>query len=543
MATHRVGIVVFENAEVLDFCGPFEVFSVTRLDEDQRRTTASPFEVVLVAESTRLVRANGGMTVVPDYAFADCPRLDILLVPGGWGTRAQIANTHMRAASSSMPEGRAWPAAAALLLAVAGCSSDSDVGSDSEPPPARENWQRALLHTDLELDLATMTGRAVISVADGEAPGASWAVGGLDIHAVRGADGPLAYRVRDGRLDVGVPDTGAPVAVTIDYGFAAQEAFEGWMADAGLSFLWPAFCSNLFPCRPAPAEGQTYTLAISGVAEGDTAVYPAMIPTPAPAYMPAVAVGSFTELDLGATRDGTRMKVWYPPGADTAAAAGTAHLVAVMDFYEQTYGPYRYGDVAGSVSAAWEAGFGGMEHHPFWHVAADAMDEPEVHAHEAAHGWFGNGVRMACWEDFVLSEGTVSYMAARALGRQGVDIWPEYDCRLQRICHDEQRNTVARPDGCNAITLDEHPLWSQVPYMKGARFFREVAALVGAGPLDAALADFHQRHVGDAARMEELIAELQAAFPSEAMAIAELADGWLRQRACPAIPDRDCPAG
>lgn len=447
----------------------------------------------------------------------------------------------MRAASPSMPELRKWSGAVALLLALAGCSSDNGDSGDREPPPARENWQRALLHTDLALDLAAMTGQAVITVADGEAPGASFAIGDLAVSGVRGSGGALAYRVHDGRLDVGVPDTGAPVAVTIDYTFAAQEAFDGWMPDTGLSFLWPAFCGNLFPCRPAPAEGQTYTLAVSGVPAGSAAIHPEVIPSPAPAYMPAVAVGDFTELDLGTTQDGTRLKVWYPPGADTAAAAGTAHLVAVMDFYEQTYGPYPFGDIAGSVSAAWGSGsFGGMEHHPFWHVAENAMGDPEVHAHEAAHGWFGNGVRMACWEDFVLSEGTASYMAARALGRQSVDVWSEYDCRLQRICRDEQRNTVARPDGCNAITLDEHPLWSQVPYMKGARFLREVADIVGTDALDAELGAFYRMHAGSAVRMAELIDALVSRFPAEAMAIRELADGWLHQRACPAVPSAGC---
>ena len=50
MERKRVGIVVFEDIEVLDFCGPFEVFAATRLDEARRREEPSPFEVWLVAE-------------------------------------------------------------------------------------------------------------------------------------------------------------------------------------------------------------------------------------------------------------------------------------------------------------------------------------------------------------------------------------------------------------------------------------------------------------------------------------------------------------
>ena len=58
MNINQVGIVVFENVEVLDFCGPFEVFSATRLSEERRRKELSPFKVFLIAESVAAVRAR-----------------------------------------------------------------------------------------------------------------------------------------------------------------------------------------------------------------------------------------------------------------------------------------------------------------------------------------------------------------------------------------------------------------------------------------------------------------------------------------------------
>src|SRR5206468_666213 len=61
-----VGIVVFPDVEVLDFCGPFEVFSVTRLNEERRREEPSPFEVFLVAERSGPIVATGGLRVLPD---------------------------------------------------------------------------------------------------------------------------------------------------------------------------------------------------------------------------------------------------------------------------------------------------------------------------------------------------------------------------------------------------------------------------------------------------------------------------------------------
>jgi hypothetical protein len=49
MKRHLVGILIFPDVEVLDFAGPFEVFSVTRLNEERRREEPSPFEVKLIA--------------------------------------------------------------------------------------------------------------------------------------------------------------------------------------------------------------------------------------------------------------------------------------------------------------------------------------------------------------------------------------------------------------------------------------------------------------------------------------------------------------
>ena len=92
MTRKRVGIVLFNDIEVLDFCGPFEVFSVTRLSEEKRREEPSPFEVFLVAETLSYITTTGGMKVIPQYSFENCPRLDILVVPGGWGTRKELNN-------------------------------------------------------------------------------------------------------------------------------------------------------------------------------------------------------------------------------------------------------------------------------------------------------------------------------------------------------------------------------------------------------------------------------------------------------------------
>jgi len=87
MRTRNVAIVIFDDVEVLDFCGPFEVFSATA-----EMIQPAPFNVYTVAETRRPVIAINGLSVNPAYALSDCPPPDILLVPGGNGTRKQIKN-------------------------------------------------------------------------------------------------------------------------------------------------------------------------------------------------------------------------------------------------------------------------------------------------------------------------------------------------------------------------------------------------------------------------------------------------------------------
>ena len=95
MTRWLTGILVFPDVEVLDFCGPFEVLSTTRLTEPRKREDESPFDVRLVAEAGCPLRATGGLRVIPDHTFADAPQFDLLVVPGGWGTREEINNPRL----------------------------------------------------------------------------------------------------------------------------------------------------------------------------------------------------------------------------------------------------------------------------------------------------------------------------------------------------------------------------------------------------------------------------------------------------------------
>lgn len=83
-APMKVGIVLFPNVEVLDFAGPFEVFSVaSRVALRDGDLSAAPFEVSTVAAHHLPVAARHGLQVIPDDSIEHAPHFDVLIIPGG----------------------------------------------------------------------------------------------------------------------------------------------------------------------------------------------------------------------------------------------------------------------------------------------------------------------------------------------------------------------------------------------------------------------------------------------------------------------------
>lgn len=87
-----VGILIFDDVEILDVAGPFEVFAVTRLNDQQLLQQSSPFKVYLISETNKQITAIGGLRLTPDVTITECPELDLLIIPGGWGTRKESKN-------------------------------------------------------------------------------------------------------------------------------------------------------------------------------------------------------------------------------------------------------------------------------------------------------------------------------------------------------------------------------------------------------------------------------------------------------------------
>ncbi|WP_372659266.1 DJ-1/PfpI family protein [Hydrogenophaga sp.] len=105
--TLHVAILAFDGVEALDLAGPYEVFTTaSRMHQRQAPDDAAPFAVSCVARQHLPVRARAGMTLLPTHSFADCPAVDLLVVPGGVidgvlacpDTLAWVAATSQRAA-------------------------------------------------------------------------------------------------------------------------------------------------------------------------------------------------------------------------------------------------------------------------------------------------------------------------------------------------------------------------------------------------------------------------------------------------------------
>lgn len=462
---------------------------------------------------------------------------------------AETAPPDAQPADASLPDARLpdtqppdalWPDAQSPDVRLPDAlPSDAVWAPDAESAPEiLSDWSRDILVVDLNLNLTSLEATARITLAGNDSSAVSLEIGDLEINAVEIDGEPVPFQAVEERLDVTVPNTGEDVVITVRYVFHQHARFDGYLGN-GFAFLWPYHCGNLYPCRSEPAEGIRFTLELTGLTPGHTAVYPRQIPIDAPPYMISFAVGDLERRGLGTTTAGTAVSVWYRPAQAAVARAGTTHLMGAFDWLEQTYGPYLLGDSVGSVQAGWPAVAGAMEHHPFWHVAEASMDHAVTHVHEAAHGWFGNGVRIRCWEDFVLSEGVATYLAARALEATagpavGEAVWAEYSNDLRESMR--QGDTAAWPDGCGEIDILHHPLWSPIPYLKGAYFFRSVEAQVGRDALDAVFAAFYAERVGTAAGMQDLIDAIAAQTPIDADLLDAMVASWLRTDGVPLEP-------
>lgn len=120
--SRTVGILIFEDVEELDFVGPWEVFTMAN-EVAKRFDQPRPFVMKLLAEGPGPVRCAKGLQVLPDTRTAEVSSLDVLLVPGGMGTRREVENRPLLSWIAAIAEKAEWVTSVctgALLLTAAG---------------------------------------------------------------------------------------------------------------------------------------------------------------------------------------------------------------------------------------------------------------------------------------------------------------------------------------------------------------------------------------------------------------------------------------
>jgi transcriptional regulator GlxA family with amidase domain len=138
-ANITIGILIFEDAEELDFVGPFEVFGMAAEFGESCRP-------LIISESTEVVRCAHGLRVLPDYAMDDAPPLDLLLVPGGRGARVYAArNERILQFVRQQQKTVASVCTGAIVLAAAGVLDGIEATTHCEHYDQLRSYERVRL--------------------------------------------------------------------------------------------------------------------------------------------------------------------------------------------------------------------------------------------------------------------------------------------------------------------------------------------------------------------------------------------------------------
>lgn len=183
--TTTIGILLFDDAEELDFVGPYEVFTMTN-EVFAREKKEGPHDVLLLAEHDRAITCAKGMRVVPHTTTAAHPALDVLLVPGGIGTRREVKNESLLAWIAKTAKSCTWITSVctgALLLTASGVAKGKRVTTHwafVEPLRARNEAAEVLENIRYVRDGNVVTAAGVSAGIDM----ALWLVGQLHGPAV-----------------------------------------------------------------------------------------------------------------------------------------------------------------------------------------------------------------------------------------------------------------------------------------------------------------------------------------------------------------------
>lgn len=294
---------------------------------------------------------------------------------------------------------------------------------------------------------------------------------------------------------------------------------------------WPSKARRWLPLRDHPRDvaqvaitatfPQTYTVLANGKLLGSDANadgtktwhYEAL--TPMPTYDFHISAYEKWDVDNARARSNVPVTTYTYASGHPLAKAIFGDLTRALDFYEGTFGAYRWG----TASFIEEPIFGGgMEHASVISIDETMFEEDDLAEarktafHELAHHWSGNFVHFRRWNDFWLSEGFTEYLTGRAVTAidgeaAGLDVWRGYLDAV--VAQDAVDPHPLAPEGAE---IDVLTIFDDIPYEKGALTIRMLSRIVGGDVMDAFLRDWFDRHGFNAAvTTDDLESELEAA--------------------------------
>lgn len=328
----------------------------------------------------------------------------------------------------------------------------------------------------------------------------------LKIASVKVDGKDVPFSTKDGRLHVT-----APGAKSIDITYDVKAVGKGDNAYGLIkdkytgrmwTMTWPYNTGSLFPSNSAPDDGVTTRVNVK-VADGVTAIGTGSAQTDgsfatkaqAPAY--AFAFYAAQDFQLGDTQNaanGVALSGYGTKGVPQKLRDAYVKTAKdSLDFYSQWLGKYDYGDTLKLIEL--EGGLGGMEHTGAVAIMLSSARDPdygkETAAHEVAHHWFGDNVRIKDWNDFWMSEGFTNYATYRFFrASQGEE---KFGQLLDRAKLELRDALETNPHALSAPKhTDVNEIFDSVPYEMGPWMLRMMEVKIGTPKMDSLLKDWFQ---------------------------------------------------
>lgn len=293
---------------------------------------------------------------------------------------------------------------------------------------------------------------------------------------------------------------------------------------------WPSKARRWLPLRDHPRDvaqvaftatfPSTFTVLANGKhistdEEGGTRTWHYEALTPMPTYDFHISAYENWNVDNAKSKSNIPVATYTYASGKTMAKTVFGDLTKALDFYEGTFGAYRWG----TATFIEEPIFGGgMEHASVVSMDETLFDPNDLDTarktafHELAHHWSGNLVHFRRWNDFWLSEGFTEYLTGRAVTHidgteAGKQVWRDY---LKAVVDQDKRDP--HPLAPSGEEIDVLTIFDDIPYEKGALTVRMLEHMVGEETMAKFLKGWFDRHAfGAAVETDDLKRELEAA--------------------------------